>query len=290
MRVKFYKRAYRSFEQTGKPTKYATVLLLYGMIGAMDYLTGTYSVLIFYVVPICLAAWFIGVGGGVFTAVLCGMSDTLVSLDHSISVDGIEISRFQRVWNSSIDFTFLLLMALLFSRMRRRLDRETLLARTDPLTAALNRRSFYELAAYEILKCRRFGRTFSIAYIDLDNFKQVNDRHGHQTGDDLLCLFINILRERLRKTDSVARIGGDEFSILMPETPAESARVVMEELTVQFDSAMEERGWPVSLSTGLITYEAPPDSVEDMVTAADSLMYRVKVGGKKGLLQQVVDC
>ncbi|HTC77354.1 MAG TPA: diguanylate cyclase, partial [Terriglobales bacterium] len=94
------------------------------------------------------------------------------------------------------------------------------LSRSDPLTGLPNRRAFYEVALAEADRARRYRHPLSLAYLDVDNFKQVNDDYGHDAGDELLVRVAEVLRRNLRNNDIVARLGGDEFAMLLPETPA----------------------------------------------------------------------
>ena len=107
--------------------------------------------------------------------------------------------------------------------LRHALDREKESARTDPLTGVSNRRHFIELTAAALAFARRYRRPMTIAYLDLDNFKQINDRLGHQAGDEVLRAVARTVRNRLRATDVVGRLGGDEFAVCLPETGAEAA-------------------------------------------------------------------
>src|SRR6185312_6159583 len=106
------------------------------------------------------------------------------------------------------------------------------LARIDALTGVANGRTFYDLARVELCRFQRTGRPFTVAYLDLDNFKQVNDRLGHPAGDDLLRRVAQVLRDNTRVLDVPARLGGDEFALLLPETDAEDALPVLSKLRV----------------------------------------------------------
>ncbi len=160
------------------------------------------------------------------------------------------------------------------------LEMEKKLSRTDSLTGVANRRAFYESADIERKRATRYTRPLSLAYIDLDNFKQVNDQSGHETGDQVLSRVGEILQENTRAETVVARLGGDEFAVLLPEADAASATSVTNKLHHLLTKAMRESGWPVTFSIGVVTYDKPPESIELMVQAADELMYRVKRQGK----------
>ncbi|WP_054698251.1 GGDEF domain-containing protein [Geotalea toluenoxydans] len=145
------------------------------------------------------------------------------------------------------------------------------------------------MAEQEINRSRRYGRFFSIAYLDLDNFKAINDTKGHHVGDDLLCVVAGTIVENMRCADMVARIGGDEFVVLLPETGASDARSAVVKLQERLMERMGARNWPVSFSVGLVTYYCPPTSVDEMLKKADGLMYEVKSQEKNSFRHEVVE-
>jgi diguanylate cyclase (GGDEF)-like protein len=154
------------------------------------------------------------------------------------------------------------------------------LARTDYLTGAVNGRSFAELAEAEINRARRNEHPFSVAFMDVDDFKLVNDREGHSAGDRLLQLVSDTIRHNVRNVDTVARLGGDEFAVLMPETGDDAAQVVIRRVRRELLDVVKRRGWPVTFSVGVVTWDIPPTSVDDVLRAADDLMYTAKRLGK----------
>jgi diguanylate cyclase (GGDEF)-like protein len=285
MYTRIHNRLFAYLERRSKICLTLLSLVVTLALWYVDYLTGDYSFILFYIAPIFLAAWFIGKRQGIAISLVCGVANILGNPGRAKSFGTSHL--LPNFWDMGIGLLYLLLLALMFATMRRHFDHEQQMARTDPLTEALNRRSFYELIEFEIGKCRRYGRPFSLAYLDLDNFKQVNDRHGHHVGDELLRVMVGLFRDRLRKSDVVARIGGDEFAVLLVETGSEAAAAVLHDLRQQMAAAMGERGWPVTLSIGLVTYEAAPHSVDEMMAAVDALMYSVKVGGKNAVTQRV---
>jgi diguanylate cyclase (GGDEF)-like protein/PAS domain S-box-containing protein len=163
------------------------------------------------------------------------------------------------------------------------LTAERRLARVDPLTGLANRRAFYEGAELERKRALRHSRPLSVAYIDLDNFKQINDRMGHEVGDQLLIQIGAILQNILRAEDLAARMGGDEFAIVFPENNYESARMAIQKTHRMLTEMAKDHKWPVSFSIGMVTFSVPPTSVEEMVRAADDLMYSVKHNGKNSI-------
>ncbi len=285
MYTKIHDRIFHFLEQQPKGTLFILSLLLVALLGWVDYITGDYSFILFYLIPVFLAAWFVGTWSGILVCLVSGFASFAANpTRYNFEVTHHFIFRY---WDFSLEVIYLLLLSLMFTTLRNKLDHEKFMARTDSLTSALNRRSLYELADYEIEKCRRHNRQMSIAYIDLDNFKMVNDRYGHQTGDELLCEVVGTLRLNLRKSDVVARLGGDEFVVLLPETTASAALFVMQKLNEQLVAVMGKNGWPVTFSIGLLTYETPPDSVEEMISRVDNLMYTVKSRGKDDILHEV---
>jgi diguanylate cyclase (GGDEF)-like protein len=165
---------------------------------------------------------------------------------------------------------------------------ERLLSRTDSLTRIANRQAFFEQATLEIERCRRYGRALSVAYLDCDDFKKVNDQRGHLAGDALLRSVADCLKNNVRGADLVARLGGDEFALLLPETGIAAARGVLEKVQVLLQMTLETGGWPTSFSIGSVTFLEPPRSVDQMIQRADELMYEVKRSGKNGVRLQVI--
>ena len=160
---------------------------------------------------------------------------------------------------------------------------ERRLARVDPLTGLANRRAFYEGAELERKRSLRHSRPLSVAYIDLDNFKQVNDQMGHDVGDELLAQIGSLLQNRLRAEDLTARMGGDEFAILLPENNYESACIAVHKTHRMLTEMAKDNRWPVTFSIGMVTFAPPPGNIEDMLRAADDLMYTVKHNGKNSV-------
>jgi diguanylate cyclase (GGDEF)-like protein len=119
------------------------------------------------------------------------------------------------------------------SRLTSLLAKEHALARIGPLTTVPNRRAFYEALDKERLRSLRYRRPLTIAYLDLDNFKRINDSLGHAVGDELLVQVAAGLRSNLRASDYVGRLGGDEFGVLLPETDATAAKLVLRKLRLQ---------------------------------------------------------
>jgi diguanylate cyclase (GGDEF)-like protein len=162
-------------------------------------------------------------------------------------------------------------------------EREREFARIDNLTGAANPRCFYDLAQMEIERFQRYKHPFTLAYIDLDNFKTVNDQFGHPTGDQVLRIVASSARKYLRKTDVIARLGGDEFALLLPETSEESARVALSKIQSELLEEMRIGNWPITFSIGVLTCNVAPHTTEELVRMADELMYSVKHESKNSI-------
>jgi diguanylate cyclase (GGDEF)-like protein len=255
-------------------------LLLVALLGVLDYLNGPdFSLLIFYAVPVFVAAWYKGRRAGLLMCAASGLAWFAGAYATSAHFS----SPFVAYWNAAVRFGFIVLLTHIVAAFKTSLAHEREMARTDYLTGAFNGRSFGETAAAEIARARRHAHPFSVAYIDVDDFKQVNDRQGHSTGDRLLKTVADALRSNVRGVDTVARIGGDEFAVLMPETDARAAQVVMRRMRRRLLEETRRAGWPVTISVGVVTFALPPDSVDDVLRAADDAMYSAKRGGKNSL-------
>lgn len=266
--------------QHSKRTVVIVSSLIILLLCLLDYITGDYSLIIFYLIPVSLTAWFIDRRTGVFFCTLSLCARLVADFASSPMTWHSNL----HYWNIFIEFWFLIIMSLLFSALKRQLDNEKALARLDPLTGAINRRFFFDLAAQEIYRARRYGHSLTIAYIDLDNFKEVNDIQGHATGDKLLIAVVNTINAAIRSSDILARFGGDEFVILLPETAGEPAQTTLHKVHHQLQQRMAAGSWPVTFSIGAVSHLKPPQSVEEAVRSADTLMYEVKRSGKNRLL------
>lgn len=262
------------------------LLALLGLIviGLADYYSGSeLSLSFFYLAPIGVAAWYGTTRQGSFAAVI----GTLIWLTADLS-SGHQYSHILfAVWNAALMLGFFGLTAFLLGEVKRRLVEEEQLADTDYLTGVYNRRAFYRLVEMESQRSRRYGHVFTLAYIDLDDFKSVNDAAGHETGDLLLRSVVGILRGNLRSSDTVARLGGDEFAVLLPETDYKASEDAVRKVRERLLGHLREQGWAVTFSMGVATFEFSPEGVDDTIRVADDLMYSVKKSGKGGMAHRL---
>lgn len=261
----------------------ALALALVLVVGGIDYVTGDeLSVSLFYALPIFVASWFVSRRAGIAVSVLC-------AVDHLLVDPIAHASHFPRgvvLWNVVVELGFFVTFTLLLVGLKSALDRERALARTDGLTGLANARSFFERLQLEVDRSRRDGTPTTLVYIDLDDFKRVNDQQGHTEGDRVLREVARAIAARLRATDLVARLGGDEFGMLLPATASEEARVVLHTVLGELRERIRRGGWPISLSVGALTFTRSSLGVDELMRRADALMYGVKAGGKNGVLQE----
>ncbi len=164
-------------------------------------------------------------------------------------------------------------------------DQEELewLATRDTLTSVYNRRHFIEVLSQECERANRYQGKLSLIYIDLDNFKLINDNFGHQSGDDMLKLVVNTAVKTMRQSDLIGRLGGDEFAIAMPQTTALQANDLGQRLIDEIDrccqTQIEYRRHPVTLSIGIAEF-TPGDNIDQLLEKADKAMYKAKRQGK----------
>jgi diguanylate cyclase (GGDEF)-like protein len=226
-----------------------------------------------YLLPIAIAAWFVGARTG---HAFCLVS---VVIWFAVNSDVERGSSWQVAsWNIGLRLAMFLFVALLVGTARDLLESERHRSRIDELTGVLNARAFYEVMSRELERARRSRRPLSVAYIDLDDFKAMNDRYGHAAGDELLRTFARCAKETVRTLDTIARLGGDEFAILLPDTDGEGALGAIARFRER-TSAID--GAPIGYSVGVITCDDDrPTSVDSVIQRADTLMYTAKRLGK----------
>lgn len=246
------------------------------ILGAINVRVGwevSFSVL--YLLPIGSTAWVTGLRPALLLSAVSAAVWMLAS-----ELAGFPASHpLVPYWNAFVRLTFFAIVALLLDALRAALVRERALSRTDPVTGVSNARSFLEAASAEVIRSARTGRPLALAYLDLDDFKLVNDRFGHEAGDRLLARIAHTLAGAIRRSDTVARVGGDEFALLLPETDAAGTDAVLRKA---LDSLRTElRGdQSVTFSAGAVVCPPGESAVEPLLAAADALMYRTKRSGK----------
>lgn len=271
-------------------------LLLIPLLATIDRVTGyEVSSSIFYLLPVFLVTWVAGLQWGALVALASAGAWGAMDLaaGHTYSNDWIP------VWNSLVLLGGLCIGAVFLSIFSTAVRQLSDLALRDSLTGLHNTRSFYSHFNHEIARHSRSGLPLTVAYLDLDHFKAVNDTLGHAAGDDLLRAVGASLTSVLRQVDVVARLGGDEFGVLMPETGQEAASVVLPRVHAALSDRMRATAPGVEkagVTIGAVVYENPPESPDHAVSVADTLMYegkdsgrgvvRLATWGRSGLVEQ----
>lgn len=245
------------------------------ILGIIDYATGyEVSLSVFYFGPVAFSAWYAGRRSGIMVSLLA----SLVWLNADLGAGHLYGHWSIPFWNSILRFSFLAFNALLMDAFHRQLESANLLARLDPLTGILNSRAF-NIELEKAIDVHQQDEPFTLVYTDLDNFKQINDTYGHLEGDNKLCEVVNVLVASARSTDVVARVGGDEFALLLPKTDHRGAKVMLTKLRkhladINLDSAK------ITCSLGAVTFLKPPHNSSQAMQLADKLMYASKRQGK----------
>ncbi len=256
-------------------------LLSMATICAIDVLTGdVFRLEALYVFPI------------VSVALHCQRRvDVVVTIVVAVALQAIGQSvegepMITRAIDSGVAVAASLLAVALARTLRRHYHASEERAATDALTGLPNRRAFDAVLEAEIDVRRRHGGTFSLALIDLDRFKALNDTQGHAAGDLALRLVSDTLSARVRASDAAARIGGDEFAVLLRNAPARDSDRIRDTLVSAIDLRLERAGFAVTASCGLVTFEKPPASAAVALEEADRAMYAVKAahGRARGAL------
>ena len=261
------------------------------LVGLLDYVTGPWlSFALFYLIPVLAAAWWLGRG----PALLAGMTAGIAWFEAEAWGHRGEPTR-DLLWNSMSRLVMLIAMAAMVVRIRE--DRRRLkdvnarlaelltgaekLARTDPLTGLPNRRAFLERLADELARARRNQSPVCIAYLDVDNFKNLNDQKGHIEGDEFLKHVAEAIKDTVRETDVAARLGGDEFAVLFTDAKRIAVDPLAHRLLARM-RALGERypGLDLGASVGMAWFESAPDGPELLLQRADGAMYQAKSAGK----------
>ena len=258
---------------------FLTVLI----ISIIDYIIAIdISLSILYLLPISLATWY-GTRWFSFLLVLISTIGWFIAeFAAKTNLHWLLLS-----WNTGVRVIVFLTIAYLISSLKIAYEKEKILARIDGLTGIVNQRFFLELLRLEYMRSFRYGHCLTLAYLDLDNFKEINDRYGHDAGDNLLKLIAQTIQKQIRETDTIARLGGDEFALLFPETNYETGEVLLKRIQQSLKTAMEVHSPTVSFSIGAVTFLSFPDSIDLMLKQADSLMYEVKKSGKDRIEHQI---
>lgn len=237
-----------------------------------------------------IARWVQRIGVQRATVVLVGLSvlasELLTVAWHlvsgwSLQSQGLVIAALVPVPIASLCAGYTLQLIVALDQAMRRLEE---LAMTDSLTGVRNRRCFMQAAALEFERATRHNRPMAIVLIDVDHFKRINDRHGHQSGDQSLIEIAHACQQTLRKTDLLARFGGEEFIVLLPETGQREAVRLAERMrsAVASEVRLPGSGRPgeVTISLGAVALSRSTPSLDVLIQAADLALYDAKRAGR----------
>lgn len=187
-----------------------------------------------------------------------------------------------------LEIVVLFIVTLLTSTLRKHHLQAEYMALFDPLTGVSNRNNFFVLAEQVLHQAKRYGRPFSLAFIDLDNFKLVNDQQGHHEGDAALKAVAEVMNMSLRQADIIVRIGGDEFVVMFPETDYSMALLVLKKLQASLLREMKRMSWPITFIIGAVVCRNYTGSADELLRLADKCLYTVKSGSKNDIYVQEI--
>jgi diguanylate cyclase (GGDEF)-like protein len=250
------------------------------VVGWLDFLTGSsLSLAFFYLIPISLLTWARGRRMGLLASIVCAGISWLVSVTGSQPYLG----PLAALWNCLVLLAVFLVVTILVARLKTTRRAVGQVARIDYLTGALTNRAFYEVVKIELDRARRYRHPFTLAYLDLDDFAEINNRFGYSIGDAVLRTVAKTLSRHIRTVDVLARLGGDEFAVLLPETGPKEADALLPRLHQVITEELGKGNWPTGLSMGATVFLSYPSHVDDIIHMADHAMSKVKTGSKSGV-------
>jgi diguanylate cyclase (GGDEF)-like protein len=243
------------------------------------------SLLVVYLLPIAFATWFMGLRPGLAISLLSGAvtAAAQILLQPNVQMPQIIASS----WNAIVLVAVGGIVVDLLHRVKVADAIGQELSRIDAATGAINRRFFLELLEAEFNRAERYKFALTLAYIDLTNFDRLNEQLGHQAGDELLYQFIEQLSQALRSNDVVARLDGNEFALLLPQTNDVQAQQVFTRLHPQMKEVLKAESMHLEYSIGVATFLEMPDTFEELAAETEQLLKTVKSSGKNSLKYQI---
>jgi diguanylate cyclase (GGDEF)-like protein len=256
---------------------WAVVAVGLAVVGFIDWITGVdVRVLSLYFVPLAWAGWRLRRPGASLGAAAAAGVWVLAQYTGGVRYAN-EAIWFINLFTQGAAFAT---VGWLMAALADRFEAEQALSRTDALTNLQNRRGLAEKARLVLALSQRHARAVSLACIDLDHFKQANDTFGHAAGDQVLIACATVFKSSLRATDLAARVGGDEFLVLLPETGRDSAVTLMERIRQAIEAQPSIRAAGVTATIGVITNEPASLTLDQLMGQADTCMYEGKRGGR----------
>ena len=290
--IQLMTRWVRFVDATQGRARFIAAVLLLTLVGAwLDYVSGRQVILVaFYFVPVFFATSTLGFRAGLVLACICAAVTIMLRiLDGTISPD----DRLM-LWNTMARLIIGIVCLGLLWVLQQCVRKEAARARLDMLTGIANRLAFFELAEQVLLSAQRLGTPFSLAYIDADDFKVINDSYGHDAGDRTLRVIAHVIKENVRTDvvvrlggDVVARLGGDEFVILIAGAQPSDVDSIVQRVCARLKIATTLYETPLTFSVGVVTFLQAPATVDLAVKRADEVMYEIKKGGGDAVRQLV---
>lgn len=252
------------------------------LIAYLDYSLGKdLNLFVLFLIPSIFAVWYIGLRCGFFFAVLSVLiafvSD--LTLRTNVAVWVLAVNGLIRLAAFGI-----IVIGLHTIKKQNALLKQTTLV--DPLSGIGNKRAAFADGVDKIDGMRQNNIPLTILFIDLDNFKSVNDIYGHDAGDKLIISVGNILKKHIRDSDTIARIGGDEFIAILYGADEKGAFIVAEKIRSTLEANFKQQNYNVTASIGAATFLSPPSSFEYALKKADSLMYEAKNSSKNTIISK----
>ncbi len=280
------KHIHEFLEEFPKPFLSFFAFLLVLVIGGLDtFVSHDISIIILYMFPIMLVAWY---EGGIpaallsfFSAVTWAVSD--LTSGHMYPHMSVII------WNGITALGIFLIIAFSMTAIKKLSIKARKSNQIDDLTGVSNVRFFYDQARIEISKSAMHKRSFTLAYIDLDNLRHINDTLGHMVGDYLLHETARIMKSALRPIDIISRFGGAKFVILMPETKNQDTDVAIRTVQMQLSRMLKRNGWGVTFHIGVITCNDPTCTIDRLIKMAEDFAKTAGVDSGNTTKYKIVD-
>jgi len=237
----------------------STIIVI--ILGLFDYITGyEISFSIFYLIPISIAVVLSNLTIGLFISLLSAVTWFFADIYSGHIYQNIAIP----IWNAIMRLGYFVLHSFLLNKFLILYNQVKIDSIKDFLTGAYNSRFFYEILKKERNKSMRTKKPFTLVYIDVDDFKSVNDQFGHLAGDLLLRTISEVVQNNIRPTDVFARMGGDEFILLLSECDFNTSNTIINRIKENI-LKIKIHNWQVTVSMGAITYNSFTESVDDMI-------------------------
>ncbi|MCO5178287.1 MAG: GGDEF domain-containing protein [Thermomicrobiales bacterium] len=248
-------------------------IVVAGLIGIVDVATGAQLFLtVLYLVPISVATWRAGRACGLLLVVLSTVAMSIAEASAPLT----DVSAWAQFWNAIARVLVFIFIVQLITNLREARQHADRLARTDNLTGVSNLLAFREISAIELETVQRTQQPLTLMFLDIDDFKNVNDNHGHSVGDEMLREVADALRELARPDDLVARVGGDEFVLLLPRTNTNSAMHFADRVARRISAIVRPDGSALTCSIGLSSANDGFTTIDDVLHEADRAMYLAK--------------